>query len=183
LSPKRRRIFEFSIGAVIVAGMILLYFIGRARDHGGNETGPNSDLEMQGKFLASRFENGDLKFWMLGKDFSYSQGNGNAELANPVINVSNEKVSVMIKGGKAQYLKESKVIHLDNQVEITSQRYIAQTPSLVYDLGRKECRSDREIVVHGNGMELQGKGYIYNVGNGRISILSGVKGRFKKTEG
>jgi len=183
LSLKRRRIFEYSAGLALVAAMILLYFLGRAKDNGVIPPETSSDLEMQGNFLASRFENGDLKFWMLGKNLSYSQASGNAELANPVINVSSQKDPILIKGGRAQYIREGKLIHLDNQVEITSQDYVAQTPSLVYDLGRKECRSDQAIVVRGKGMELQGKGYVFNVGSGRISILSGVKGRFKKTEG
>jgi LPS export ABC transporter protein LptC len=163
--------------------MILLYYLGRARDTGGNETRVRSDLEMQGKFLASRFENGDLKFWMLGKDFSYSQAQGDAELADPVINVTSQKDPILIKAQRARYVKEGKLIHLDRQVEITSRDFVAQTPSLVYDLDRKEGRSDQEITVRGKGMELQGKGYIFNVGSGKISIRSGVKGRFKKTEG
>ena len=183
MSLKRRRIFEYSAGLALVAAMILLYFLGRAKDNGVIPPETSSDLEMQGNFLASRFENGDLKFWMLGKDFSYAQAKGNAEMASPVINVCGEKEPILIKGGRAQYIKEGRLIHLDNQVEITSQGYVAQTPALVYDLDRKECRSDEKIVVHGNGMELQGKGYVFNVGSGRISILSGVKGRFRKTEG
>ena len=163
--------------------MVGLYFLGRAKDARLEEVSLRSDLELQGKFTVSRFEKGNLTFLLQGKNFSYFQNSSQARLMNPELKISSEKDPIIVKGKTARYFGGQKRVDIEDQVEITYKGYLAQTPALSYDIDRKVCTSREKITVSGNGLEMEGEGYTFDLDAGRVEIDSGVKGKFKKQEG
>lgn len=167
----------------MVAAMVGLYFLGRAKDARLEDVSLQSDLELQGKFLISRFENGDQTFLLQGKNFQYFQDRGQAELLDPELEIITSKEPILVRGKTAKYFSAEKRVDITGQVEINYQGYLAKTPALSYDIERKVGQSPEKIQVTGNGAEMEGVGYIFDLGNGKIEVNSGVKGRFTKQEG
>jgi len=160
--------------------MIALYFIGRARDNRGEEISLKSDLELQGEFLASRAEDGQVRFWMQGRDFNYNNDQGQAEFAEPEIKILTAQGIVSVKGKTGNYFRDTRQVRMRDQVEMRFNKYLAQTSELIYDIEGRKCSGGREIAVHGDGLEFKGKGYIFDFRTGQIEILSDIKGRFVK---
>ena len=180
---RRRKIIEYFLVFALIAAMVGLYFLGRAKDARLEQLSLRSDLELQGKFTVSRFEKGNLTFLLQGKNFQYFQNSSQARLSNPELKISSGKEPIIIKGKTARYFGGQKRVDIEDQVEITYRGYLAQTPALSYDIDRKVCTSREKISVFGNGLEMEGEGYTFDLDAGRVEIDSGVKGRFKKQEG
>ena len=160
--------------------MVVLYFVGRSRQGAEEEFSAKSGLELDGKFFASRFESGKLGFTMSGKNFQYFPESGRAEVMEPLIRINSTNQPVIVSGKSAKYFNAGKRIEIKDQVEIISGDYKAETPALSYDVAHRVCASPEQIRVTGNGLELTGRGYIFDLSKGNMEILSEVKGIFKK---
>jgi LPS export ABC transporter protein LptC len=182
-SLRRRKIVEYFLVVALVAMMVGLYFLGRAKDARLEKLSLRSDLELQGKFTVSRFEKGKLTFLLSGKDFQFFQDRGQAKLTNPELKINSEKEPVFVRGKTARYFQSEKRVDLEDGVEITYQGYLAATPALSYDIDHKICTSPEKIKVSGNGLEMEGEGYTFDLGAGQVEINSGVRGKFTKQDG
>lgn len=177
---RRRKIFEYCAMLALLLAMAGLYFLGRGREGRQEQIFARSGLELQGGFFASRFENGALSFSLQGRDFNYYPDQGRAEMSEPSVKIFALEETVLVKGKTARFLAKTRRIEIEDQVEVRVRDYLAQTPALSCDLDQRICRGEKQIAVSGRGVELTGQGYIFDLGRGRIKILSGVKGKFKQ---
>ena len=176
----RRKIFEYALALILVGAMVALYFLGRSRGGGSEDFSSRAGLELKGEFAASRFASGDLQFWMKGNHFQYFPERDQAEVAEPVVEIRSGESPVLVKSRSAQYLTGQKRIEMKDGVEIIARDYQAETPALSFDVERQIGESREQLRVIGKGLELTGRGYLFDLGRGHIEIWSGVKGRFKK---
>jgi LPS export ABC transporter protein LptC len=177
---RRKKIIEYASIIIIIAAMVALYFVGRNRQGAEEEFSAKSGLELEGKFFASRFESGKLGFSISGKNFQYYPESGGAELREPVIQINSASQPVTVTGRSAKYFNDAKRIEIKDQVVIITANYKAETPALSYDAAHRVCTSPEQIRVTGNGLELTGRGYIFDLSKGHIEILSEVKSVFKE---
>jgi LPS export ABC transporter protein LptC len=188
LNPKNRlrlqRILEYGAMVLLAGIMVALYFVGRVKERPEEKVALKYDLEMKDNVYVARFEDGLLKFTMRGKDLRIDQTFGRAWIDSPVIIIKRgEEAPVTVTAGSGKYLSIKKLMVLADGVEIKSEDYVAETPELFYSTGSKTVESEEVIKVSGKGMELTGKGYLFNLESGDIEIRSNVKGRFEKQKG
>lgn len=177
------RIFEFSLVLLLLAMMIAFYFTGRAKNIKQDVYSPDAEMELKGRVFLSRFENGELRLVLKGKNLSYDRGQNEAVLFKPEIEIKGESGEILVNAGRGVSLNNGDSFQLIDGVRIIYDRYQAVSDSLNYNLKTGLVESDDEIEIKGRGMELSGKGYKFDTKKGEIQILSSVKGRFKKQKG
>jgi len=179
---KKARIFEISLILFLITVMIVLYFIGRAKNLEQPGFSTSAELELKGKIFVSRFEDGKLRLTLIGQDLQYHQAQGEARLLNPEIEIYDEKNATLISGKKARYFNQEGKVRFEDGVEITYQDYRAQTESLNYDLKQELAEGAEEIRIQGKDLDLTGKGFRFDAKKKEMQLNSQVKGKIKRQE-
>jgi len=155
--------------------------------HLAKDVAPEAAQRMQ-NFRRAKIRDGKKVWEIAARQASYLQEKNEIVVEGPEVSLyikDDEMIALRCQEGRIYLDKDEEVlrIELSGDLEMRMNEFIITTPQAVYESERNTIFSDEPVRIVGQGVEVEGRGYIVDVSEKRLTLNAEVQTSVTKGEG